>query len=210
MFLSIPLAVTLPSSLEASHELIEGLYAKVAQLEQLARVDGLTCIPNRRAFDERLAASFSHARRTQTPLSVALLDMDHFKRINDVNGHAAGDRTLRLFAEQLKSYIRADDFAARIGGEEFAMILPNTYQVDGAELCRRLARFTRQGCALSGPLTFSCGVAELDATMAHPSTMLDRADRAMYYAKNSGRDRVCIHQSTYSRAGAFLGRIGVR
>ena len=209
MFLTLPTAPPQPSTLQDAHQLIARLHAQVEQLTSLARLDPLTGIANRRAFDERLAQAFAHARRTRTALAVAVFDLDNFKRRNDAYGHAAGDRCLCLLAAQLNAHSRAGDIVARIGGEEFAVIMPSTSQVDGAELCRRIAFTLRQGCAAGGPLTFSCGVAELDATMLHPSIILDRADRAMYHAKQSGKDRVCIHQTTFNRAAAFFGRLGI-
>jgi diguanylate cyclase (GGDEF)-like protein len=210
MFLTLPTAPPQPSTLQDAHQIIARLHAQVEQLTSLARLDPLTGIANRRAFDERLAQAFAHARRTRTALAVAVFDLDNFKRRNDTFGHAAGDRCLCLLAAQLASHSRAGDVVARIGGEEFAVIMPATSQVDGADLCRRIAFTLRQGCAAGGPLTFSCGVAELDATMLHPCTILDHADRAMYHAKQSGKDRVCVHQTTFNRAAAFFGRLGIR
>ena len=210
MLLTIPTAAYLPDTLEASHQLIIELRSQVDHLAALARIDPLTNLANRRAFDERLNQGFAHAQRTRTPLAVAVIDLDNFKRRNDTYGHAAGDRCLQLLATQLKAHSRAGDVVARIGGEEFALVFPNTNQIDAAAICTRIAFALRQGCSTGGPLTFSCGVAELDATMLHACTILDRADRAMYAAKHSGKDRVCLHQTTYNRAAAFFGRLGIR
>lgn len=210
----MPLALHSPSSLPldlaSAHQLIRELRAKAERLEALALLDPLTGIGNRRAFDDRLAAAFAHARRTHTPLAVAVIDLDNFKRRNDTFGHSAGDRCLQALASQLVHHSRGSDTVARIGGEEFAMILPNTSQVDAAELCRRIAGAVRMGCAAGGPLTFSAGVAQLESSMLHPSSIVLFADAAMYDAKQVGKDRVCVHQPKFNRAVAFFGRLGIR
>jgi diguanylate cyclase (GGDEF)-like protein len=192
--------MNLPTDLETAHTMIRQLLKQADELQALARIDAVTHIANRRAFDERLNAAFAHARRTSTPLSVAVLDLDDFKRRNDTLGHAAGDACLKSFAAQLVSHSRADDFAARIGGEEFAIILPNTGEMEAANICIRIAAIVRYGCCAGAPLTFSAGVAELDGSAMHPSTVVEHADRAMYLAKNSGKDSVRIHRPTFHRA----------
>lgn len=194
--------MNLPADLDAAHKMIHQLIAKANELEALVRLDPLTRIANRRAFDDRLDAAFADARRTATPLTVAVLDLDNFKRRNDTLGHAAGDTCLKAFAAQLVEVCRAGDTVARIGGEEFAIIMPNTPEVDAAQLCRRIAGRVRYGCCEGNPITFSAGVAALDGTMLHPSAIVDRADRAMYQAKQSGKDKVCIHEPAFHRAAA--------
>jgi diguanylate cyclase (GGDEF)-like protein len=197
--------MNLPSDLFAAHNIIRQLEAKNEQLEVLARIDPVTRICNRRAFDEQLLSAFSHSRRTATSLSVAVLDLDNFKRRNDTLGHIAGDHCLGAFAAQLVEHSRAGDTVARIGGEEFAILMPDTCEEDAAQLCRRVAERVRYGCCAGEPLTFSGGVASVDSTMMHPSTMVDYADRAMYLAKQSGKDKVCIHTPTFHRAVADSG-----
>lgn len=194
--------MNLPADLETAHKMILQLRTLADELQTLARLDPLTCIANRRAFDEHLDAAFALARRTSTPLSVAVVDLDHFKRRNDTLGHAAGDICLKAFAAQLAQLCRAGDVVARIGGEEFAIIMPNTVEVDAAQLCRRLADRVRLGCCAGDPLTFSAGVAALDGSMLHPSTIVDHADRAMYLAKRAGRDTVRIHKAIFHTATA--------
>jgi diguanylate cyclase (GGDEF)-like protein len=192
--------MNLPADLDTAHKMIRQLLKRTDELEALARLDSVTRIANRRAFDERLNAAFAHARRTSTSLSVAVLDLDGFKKRNDTLGHAAGDDCLKAFAAQLVAHSRAGDTVARIGGEEFAIILPNTGEVDAANLCQRIAATVRHGCCAGAPLTFSAGVAELDGSAMHPSTVVDDADRAMYLAKRSGKNRISIHRPAFHRA----------
>lgn len=192
--------MNLPTDLETAHTMIRQLLQQADELQALARIDAVTHIANRRAFDERLNAAFAHARRTSTSLSVAVLDLDDFKTRNDTFGHAAGDACLKAFAAQLVSHSRADDFVARIGGEEFAIIFPNTCELAAALTCERIASTVRYGCCAGAPLTFSAGVAELDGSAMHPSTVVEHADRAMYLAKRSGKNRISIHRPTFHRA----------
>lgn len=192
--------MTLPNDLATAHAIITELLAKADALEALARLDAVTHIANRRAFDERLNAAFAHARRTSTGLSVAVLDLDDFKKRNDTLGHAAGDACLKAFAAQLAQHCRAGDTVARIGGEEFAIILPDASDADAATLCQRIAASVRFGCCAGDPLTFSAGVASLDGAAMHPATVLEQADKAMYLAKRSGKDKVCIHRPAFHRA----------
>jgi diguanylate cyclase (GGDEF)-like protein len=200
MFLATSILPDLPTDIPAAHTLIRELRAKVTRLEALALLDPLTAIANRRAFDERLAAAFAHALRTSTPLAVAVLDVDNFKLRNDTQGHAAGDRCLKAIAAQLVFHTRGEDVAARIGGEEFALVLPNTTSEQALALVNRIADTIRCCYYVGPPLTFSAGVAQLDATMAHPCTITERADRAMYDAKESGKNRAFIYKSQPTRS----------
>lgn len=190
---------TLPPDLLSAHQLVLELRAQIAQLESLALLDPLTGIPNRRAFDDRLNAAFTYAQRTNSPLAVVVLDVDNFKRRNDTHGHVAGDACLRALATQLAAHSRSSDTVARIGGEEFAIILPNANDEQAVDICARVAAKMRTACGME-PMTFSAGVAQVDATMADSCTILDHADRAMYKAKREGKDRVVIHQSNIRRS----------
>ncbi len=191
--------MNLPEDLDTAHKIIRQLLKKSEELEAIARLDALTHIPNRRAFDERLLAAFAHARRTITSLSVIVLDLDDFKKRNDTLGHAAGDMCLKAFAAHLTSHARAEDVIARIGGEEFGLILPDTDETGAVNLCQRIAATVQYGCCAGDPLTFSAGVAELDSSAIHPSTMLEYADHAMYQAKRSGRNSVFVHRPSFHR-----------
>jgi diguanylate cyclase (GGDEF)-like protein len=190
---------TLPIDLLSAHQLVVELRAQIAHLESLALLDPLTGIPNRRAFDSRLNAAFTHAQRANSPLAVVILDVDNFKRRNDTHGHVAGDACLRALAAQLAAHSRSSDTVARIGGEEFAIVLPDTTDEQAVEICVRVAAQVRNVCGVD-PITFSAGVAQFDGSMAASCTIVDYADRAMYQAKRDGKDRIVLHQSNIRRA----------
>ena len=162
-----------------------------------ARTDGLTGVLNRRALDEGLRAATDQAREAETPLSVALVDMDFFKKINDRLGHEVGDTTLRRAAHLLRSQCRDTDLVARYGGEEFALVFPETDLTTALALCERLRElmviqeWTRVHPSLSS-VTVSIGVSSLDpaAPLDTPATLLARADQNLYRAKNAGRNQV--------------------
>jgi diguanylate cyclase (GGDEF)-like protein len=161
----------------------------VSRLGELATRDSLTGALNRGAFEQRLEAELARTSRTQAPLSLVVLDVDHFKRINDTQGHAAGDRALRALSAAVLEAKRRSDVFGRVGGEEFAIALPDT-GIAGAE---RFAEGLREALrpALGGvSLTVSLGVT--DAVTADRSVrgMLHSADLALYAAKRAGRDRV--------------------
>jgi len=160
----------------------------------LSTIDALTKIPNRLAYEKRMEEELSRWRRFKQPTCIAVLDVDHFKRINDTWGHRAGDRVLSALAERLAARIRGTDFVARYGGEEFVMILSGT-QLDAAvglidEMRIAIAKvgFHFRGTPLS--VTISSGVTALLAGDSS-NAAFDRADRAMYRAKESGRNR-CV------------------
>lgn len=158
-------------------------------LSRAALTDPLTGIPNRRAFfeaAERVGAS-------GLPSALAVIDIDYFKQVNDRYGHAAGDRVLRAFAEAAVAAVRATDFVARIGGEEFAVLLPDTELVHAEKVCQRLARAVN-AMAVDTPqgqvkITISAGIAALGD---HPDAALAAADSALYRAKAEGRARLRV------------------
>jgi len=160
------------------------------QMPTLASTDHLTGLWNRRAFQERLAAELERARRYDRPLALVMLDIDHFKRINDVHGHPVGDRVLIEVASRIFSTVREGEVVARVGGEEFAWILPET-DGDGAVAAaeRVRAAISAQTFTGVGRLTISLGVCDLDEGET-ASELVRLADRALYRAKAGGRDRV--------------------
>jgi diguanylate cyclase (GGDEF)-like protein len=160
-----------------------------AQLTALATLDGLTGVKNRRAFDERLAEELRRAERHQQPLSLVLLDVDHFKPYNDAYGHLAGDDALRAVSSVLQHQARSTDFVARYGGEEFAVLLPNT----GVDEARRAAERLRQALEdkpwPDRPVTASFGVATVVGKTMPPEDLIRQADQALYRSKAEGRNR---------------------
>jgi diguanylate cyclase (GGDEF)-like protein/PAS domain S-box-containing protein len=157
----------------------------LGRLDELTRTDELTGLPNRRAWDELLTHELAIGERHGVPVSVAMLDLDFFKRYNDERGHLAGDRLLRAAAAAWQSSLRATDVLARWGGEEFAVLLPGCDGAGAAALIERLRGTLPDG------VTFSAGVATADGTTA-ARALVDAADQALYVAKQAGRDRVVV------------------
>jgi diguanylate cyclase (GGDEF)-like protein len=159
----------------------------------LSLTDELTRLPNRRAFMRRLEDEVSRVQRHGYPLSLVLMDLDFFKRVNDLRGHAAGDDVLRSYANDVLSIFRHHDLVARYGGEEFAVLLPNTSS-EGVvcaleKVRRRVSEVTDSRGAHSVPIpTFSAGVAQFHHGET-PSSLIERADSALYLAKRNGRNR---------------------
>ena len=180
--LSLLVALLLANSLGKAQADSARLMQKLAEL---ARIDGLTSLPNRRAWDEELVKALHRARRTSQPCAIALLDLDYFKRYNDTHGHQAGDALLRETAQALSAKLRAGDLIARYGGEEFALLL---HGCDGENALKFFERL--QGATLRGQ-TFSAGVAETDGK-EEGTAALQRADEALYRAKAGGRNRTVL------------------
>jgi two-component system, cell cycle response regulator len=164
--------------------------------QRMATTDGLTGLFNRRAFLEAMAIEFARADRTESATSLLVLDLDHFKAINDTHGHAAGDAVLAAVAKALRTDARIHDIVARWGGEEFVVALPSTTEQNAVVVAERLreAVATLQVVNAKGevmPLTVSIGLAERKS-LESLQGLVDRADRAMYGAKVGGRNRVCM------------------
>jgi diguanylate cyclase (GGDEF)-like protein len=172
----------------------------VGRLSELARTDGLTGLLNRRAFDEALQTELERAARQGTRFVLLVGDVDHFKEINDRYGHAAGDRALQSIGAVLRDASRSVDTVARVGGEEFALLLPGTDRRGGVEAAHRLRhRLRATGCD-DRPLTMSFGVAE-GLTDGHDADgLLRAADDALYAAKAAGRDRIVTPDGATMRA----------
>lgn len=164
-----------------------------ATISRLAATDELTGLANRRSFNERLNACLSAARRHTYPLSLIMIDIDHFKLVNDTLGHSQGDAILRSFAELLNLMIRTEDIAARWGGEEFAIILPHTSRDAAAALAERIRAGFEQHYFGDTPIELSAsfGVVILQEE-DDADALIRRADDAMYIAKHQGRNQVVV------------------
>jgi diguanylate cyclase (GGDEF)-like protein len=159
-----------------------------------AETDALTGQPNRRALDELLKQQVGVARATGRTFSVLLLDIDHFKLVNDTHGHGAGDDTLRAFAQRVREHLRQGDTCARYGGEEFVVVLPGTTLVAALEVAERLRQGVADASLMSVPLvraTVSIGAAQ-HTTGETVEQLLARADSAVYAAKRGGRNQVRV------------------
>jgi two-component system cell cycle response regulator len=163
------------------------LVAQGARLEALLREDALTGLSNRRAILTQLGGMVSAARRHGHPLSIAVLDLDHFKRINDSHGHKTGDQVLVAAARVLGAHLRAEDQLGRLGGEEFLVLLPDTDVSAAVHVAEKL-RAELAAARTTVPVTVSIGLATWDGEA--PEDLLHRADEALYAAKSAGRDRV--------------------
>ncbi|MEO5595648.1 MAG: GGDEF domain-containing protein [Lysobacteraceae bacterium] len=170
----------------------EALTSALAEVQRLATHDELTGLCNRRYMDQRLLEEQAISARQDRPFSIALIDLDNFKRINDVQGHAEGDRVLQWFAERSRLALRTSDQIARWGGEEFLVLMPVTVGAQAQACIERLRQKlqTEQHSAQS-PVCFSAGVTQHKAGETIAETLL-RADKGMYAAKHAGRNRVTL------------------
>ena len=177
------------------------------ELRKLANTDELTGVLNRRRFMELTQQENIRARRQQDPLCILMMDLDHFKSINDLYGHEAGDEVLRQFSKIANSLLRDGDLFARLGGEEFAALLPETGQEEALAQAERLRSATEllqvyhAGEAIA--VTVSIGVASIDQDDKTPLAFIGRADRALYQAKREGRNRVSLYTSATNAADAL-------
>ncbi len=165
---------------------VNGLHAE-------SRTDPLTGLANRRSLFERIEIEMAHALRRESPLSVAMIDLDHFKNYNDRYGHVAGDNVLRSIAAVMVSNIRGQDMVARYGGEEFCLVMPDTDLVGGHFLLDKLREGGRDSKSDFG-VTLSAGLTSWDG-IEDPISFIERADQALYRAKESGRNRVVSIES---------------
>jgi diguanylate cyclase (GGDEF)-like protein len=169
-----------------------GNLRNLAVAEFRANSDSLTGVANKRAADDTLKRLAAIASRTVTPLGAILLDLDHFKQLNDVYGHDKGDEALAAASHAMRSALRDSDFIGRFGGEEFLVLLPDTDAAGAMQVAENLRKavesVTLQGVDRS--ITASFGVAVMPDDAGEPSTLIRKADRALYAAKAAGRNRV--------------------
>jgi diguanylate cyclase (GGDEF)-like protein len=192
----VPLIVA-PLASGAAFSLLAEVEAARRLLREAAIRDGLTNLYNRRFLAARIHDEVARARRESQPLSVIMIDIDHFKRINDLWGHAAGDEVLQRVADTLIWYVRPDDLSARFGGEEFVALLPGTDVAQAEEIAERIRAAIEKlhipafGAVPAPHVTASLGVARLESAPDDVDELLRRADDAMYEAKDLGRNR-CV------------------
>jgi diguanylate cyclase len=188
----------LSKSLEESQNAIEQLRKQLDNARAEALVDPLTGVMNRRGFDTKMGELLDQSRLDHTPLSLAVLDIDHFKNVNDNYGHLFGDQVIRGLAQILKANIKGRDAVARLGGEEFGLLLPET-NLEGAQALSEKIRRMMEASKIRrankneevGGITVSIGVTTLH-DHEDPSAFYDRADQAMYASKGNGRNRVTV------------------
>ena len=163
------------------------------RLRNLALRDGLTNLYNRRFLEEMLERLCTDAERRKTSVSAIMLDLDHFKMVNDQHGHAAGDAVLREVAAAIVSCLRSVDVACRYGGEEFAIILPDCSVANAAAKAEQIRSRINERTTASGlAITVSLGVASIPETCGGQMELIPEADAALYAAKQQGRDRVVV------------------
>jgi diguanylate cyclase len=188
---------TLNARLEASRRTVASLQNELKLAREEASLDTLTGILNRRGFDLELARHCRNASDTATPMCMVMVDIDHFKKINDTYGHPFGDKVIRAVGQAMSQLTQRKDTAARYGGEEFALLLPETSAIEAREVADRIRRAIARGqikCNGTDPvgnITISAGVAEF-VRGEDPTSLTARADRALYASKQAGRNQVTI------------------
>lgn len=183
--------------LEELQEKNKQLEESMARLRELSITDPLTGLVNRRYFSDRLSQEFSKAQRYSNDLSCCMLDLDHYKEFNDTLGHQMGDELLHRTAEMIRDCLRESDVAARYGGDEFVLLLPNTSAEEAFRVAQRVREKMdiefRQNTQLRIPVTISAGIASLfNDYPPSADTLVAMADRALYHAKETGKNRVVL------------------
>jgi len=204
-------ATALERTLEALRETQAELEMRRAEFERLSLLDPMTGIANRRHFDDRAAVEIARAGRERTQLGVVMFDIDHFKQVNDRFGHAAGDVVIRRVVELARGQLRPSDFIARLGGEEFALLVPTAASADLRHLTERIRKEIADTAIETDlpdgteriAVTASFGIANLRPDDATIDTVLMRADAALYQAKRQGRNRVVDEAPADARPAAL-------
>ncbi len=189
---SLPLAWVAPMGLiHIGFDVTQGLHHRRNELELRGWHDGLSGLFNRMHWEDTVRAEFARCRRTGQAATLILADLDHFKQINDLYGHAEGDSVIRRFADLLRTHVRDIDVPGRYGGEEFGILLPLTPLPEAMEVVRRLHRRLHEApLSRHRTITASFGVAELGPDIDSPEAWIRQADLALYRAKYDGRDRI--------------------
>ena len=184
----------LKSNFSSLKKEVDSARQRADHLEQELLLDPLTGIYNRRAYDKHLKEELQRYQRYNQQFSMLLFDVDHFKRINDTYGHAIGDRCLKEIINRIKTILRESDFLARVGGEEFVVILPGTFEKPAVEVAEKVRRAVEKTEFIHNnetlPITISVGVTAVRSSDHSSGKLFQRVDKAMYEAKNTGRNRV--------------------
>ena len=175
-----------------------GMQSLNRQLEEISRVDGLTGLYNRRFWEEQFDMEYKRDKRNESTSSLIMLDIDHFKKVNDKYGHPAGDDVIKALAGIIKKATRETDMPGRYGGEEFAIILPDTPVANVEFVAERIRRLVENAIVVHDEVeisfTVSIGIAGFEQTYVDSTQWLDAADKALYQAKDSGRNRVILSE----------------
>ncbi|PIE61400.1 MAG: GGDEF domain-containing protein [Desulfobacterales bacterium] len=192
---------SLKQDMDATINEIDALKRELEGVRQAAKTDTLTGLLNRRGFDEAFIQASREAQENNTPLTIVLCDIDHFKQVNDTHGHLIGDNVLKMLAKLLHDHIKGKDIAARFGGEEFILILPDTDIPGGVALAEQMRKSLQKKRWRSkttgetiGPITISLGIA-LYRPKEDVEALVQRADDALYVAKNNGRNRTITEEN---------------
>lgn len=161
-------------------------------LQLLATQDSLTKCLNHRAFFERFEFEFKRARRYGRELSCVMVNIDHFKSINDNHGHSTGDKVLQKVSSIIRNDLRSSDLVCRYGGEQFSLLLPETNPLDALKTAERIRRAVSKEAILGVPVTVSMGISAIEFKAGSPSELLKQSDKALYHAKNCGRDKTVV------------------
>lgn len=192
---------TMESTNESYRRQLDHANAKIQDQQEImerfridSKMDFLTQIANRRAFETRLEEEFERAKRYGSTFAMLMIDIDHFKKVNDVHGHMAGDKVLRLVAQVLEDQTRFNDFVSRYGGEEFAVLLPESTADQGRFVAEKIRKAVERTSLVYADwkikVTVSAGVGEVNTQSDNPETLVNRVDAALYQAKQNGRNRV--------------------
>lgn len=202
MYACLPVLVFYPIFVGwMSHQVTLKLWEHRNILSALSRTDSLTGLTNHGAWKDQLAMSFIISQNSQRPSTLALIDVDHFKSINDTHGHMVGDNVLREISRMLTANLRTTDLAGRYGGDEFCVILPDTGHVQAAQILERLRSAVETLHDPRNPtlkLTLSIGVATRTPDLTDADMWLNEADKALYAAKHNGRNRVVVARQRHS------------
>lgn len=194
---SAPIMVVFPLSIGViSFRLSRRLVRQREQLEKISRTDGLSQLNNRRYWEESVYREFERHKRSGSPLSLIMIDIDYFKQVNDKYGHVAGDQMIREISDLFAEAVRQADVVGRYGGEEFGLLLPDT-DIKGALLFAERLRLGVQTLTVKPygvRCTISLGVAEVDSDVKKYRQLIERADKALYEAKRNGRNLALAYE----------------